>query len=80
MPACDSVNSDMYSTFFGGISLYDYDMAKDVARIPLRLRTMATPMESLTMSVVPAPATSGLKGELRIWWGSSELSAEWMVM
>ncbi len=55
-----------------------YDPKNDVARIPLRLRLMATPVEGLTMWLVPASA--GLRGELRIVWGSTELSADWMVM
>lgn len=56
----------------------EYDQAKDVARVPLRVRTLATPVESFTMSLVPA--MSGLRGELRLVWGTTELSAEWSVM
>jgi hypothetical protein len=46
--------------------------------VPLRQRTLSTPIESLTMSLIPA--MSGLRGELRIVWGSHELSAEWSAM
>lgn len=61
-----------------GQGIGDYDQAMDVARIPLRHRTMATPVEGLTMWLVPA--STGLRGELRIVWGAHELSADWMAM
>jgi hypothetical protein len=56
----------------------EYDASKDVARVPLRLRTLATPVESFTISLVPA--MSGLRGELRLSWGSHELTTEWSAM
>ncbi len=56
----------------------DYDAAKDVARVPMRHRALATPVESLTMSLIPA--MSGLSGELRITWGTHEWIAEWSAM
>lgn len=56
----------------------EYDQAKDVARIPLRMRTLATPVESFTMSLIPA--MEGLRGELRMAWGTTEASTEWSVM
>ena len=56
----------------------EYDAAKDVARVPLRHRTLSTAIESLTMSLIPA--MSGLRGELRITWGTIELSTEWSAM
>jgi hypothetical protein len=55
-----------------------YDAAKDVARVPLRHRVMSTPVEGLTMLLVPA--MSGLRGELRILWGTDELTTEWSAM
>jgi len=61
-----------------GQGIGDYDAKDDVARVPLRVRTMATPVEGLTMWLVPA--SSGLRGELRIVWGSTELSTDWMAM
>ncbi len=56
----------------------EYDAKADVARIPLRVRTLATPVEGLTMWLVPASA--GLRGELRMLWGTTELSLDWMAM
>jgi hypothetical protein len=56
----------------------EYDQARDVARIPLRLRTLSSPVESFTITLIPAMA--GLRGELRLLWGTSELSAEWSAM
>ena len=55
-----------------------YDAKNDIVRLPLRMRTMATPIEGLTMWLVPASA--GLRGELRILWGTTELSIDWMAM
>lgn len=55
-----------------------YDAKNDIVRLPLRMRTMATPIEGLTMWLVPA--SSGLRGELRILWGATELSIDWMAM
>jgi hypothetical protein len=56
----------------------DYDTAKDLARVPLRHRSLETPLESLSMSLIPA--MSGLQGELRISWGRHELSTPWSTM
>ncbi len=61
-----------------GQGVGDYTADKDVVRVPLRHRTMATPVEGLTMWLVPA--TSGLRGDLRIVWGAHELSTAWMAM
>lgn len=61
-----------------GQQVGDYDAAKDVVRVPLRQRTMATPVESLSMWLIPA--MSGLRGELRILWGATELSVDWSAM
>jgi hypothetical protein len=55
-----------------------YDAKNDIVRLPLRLRTMATPVEGLTMWLVPA--STGMRGELRILWGTTELSIDWMAM
>lgn len=55
-----------------------YDQANEVARVKLQHRTMATPVEGLTMWLVPA--SSGLRGELRIVWGTHELTAPWTAM
>lgn len=56
----------------------EYDQARDVARIPLRIRTLAAPVESLTMWLVPA--MEGLRGELRMAWGTTEASVAWSAM
>ena len=56
-----------------------YDPANDVARIPLRQQTLAAPAESLTMWLVPSTAPGVQRGELRLAWGATMLSAEWAV-
>src|SRR5947207_15896203 len=61
----------------------DYDAAKDFARIDLRQRTLAEPVESLTFWLVPAiePQTSKTfpHGVLKFAWGTTELSTDWRV-
>lgn len=62
----------------------DYDAAKDLGRIPLTVRTMAEPEESLTMYLVPdsarpADGYADLRGVLRIEWGTFDLSTRWTV-
>ena len=61
----------------------DYDPSKDFARVDLRQRTLAEPVESLTFWLVPAiePQTSKTfpHGVLKFAWGTTELSADWKV-
>jgi len=61
----------------------DYDPSKDFARIDLRQRTLAEPVESLTYWLVPAienpPSKTFPHGVLRFAWGTTELSADWRV-
>jgi len=61
----------------------DYDASKDFARIDLRQRTLAEPVESLTFWLVPAienpPSKIFPHGVLRFAWGTTELSTDWRV-
>jgi hypothetical protein len=57
----------------------EYDVVNDVARVDLRVRKLAAPMESLTMWLIPSPAPGAARGELRMAWGMTELSADWLV-
>ena len=61
----------------------DYDASKDFARIDLRQRTLAEPIESLTFWLIPAiePQTSKTfpHGVLKFAWGNTELSTDWRV-
>ena len=56
-----------------------YDAANDVARVDLRRRPLATPLESLTMWLVPSNQPGAARGELRLAWGAEELSVDWSV-
>ena len=60
-----------------------YDPSKDLARIDLRHRTLAEPVESLTFWLVPAivtpPSTTFAHGVLKFAWGNTELSTDWRV-
>ena len=61
----------------------DYDPSKDFARIDLRQRTLAEPVESLTFWLIPAienaPSTTFPHGILKFAWGTTELSTDWKV-
>lgn len=55
------------------------DAADVVARIDLRMQALATPLESLTLWLVPALTPDGARGELRLGWGLTLLSTDWVV-
>ena len=55
-----------------------YDASLDLARVDLRLRTRAEPLESLGIWLIPAPDAPA-RGELRIVWGTVEASVPWSV-
>ena len=55
-----------------------YDASNELGRTPLTSRTLATPIESLTMWIIPA-ADGSAAGEIRFAWGSREFSAPWRV-
>ena len=57
----------------------EYDQTHDVARVPLRRRALAEPVESLTMWLIPSTAPGKAQGELRLAWGSSALATTWSV-
>lgn len=61
----------------------DYDASKDFARIDLRQRTLAEPVESLTFWLIPAienpPSKTFPHGILKFAWGTTELSTDWRV-
>ncbi|MEO5826830.1 MAG: DUF2911 domain-containing protein [Gemmatimonadales bacterium] len=58
----------------------EYDAAADLARIDLTRRELATPVESLTMSLVPSTAPGMFGGELRLAWGRTELSTPFVAI
>lgn len=55
-----------------------YDAATELGRTALTSRTLATPIESFTMWLIPAPDGSA-GGEIRFAWGTREFSAPWRV-
>lgn len=61
----------------------DYDPSQDLARIDLRQRTLAEPLETLTFWLIPAvenaPSTTLPHGVLKFAWGNTELSTDWRV-
>lgn len=53
------------------------DPAKDMARIDLNQTTLALPMESMTIWLIPSRDAGPPSGELRIQWGTVSLSTMW---
>jgi hypothetical protein len=57
----------------------EYKIENDIARVSLRTRQLAAPIESLTMWLIPSTAPGAARGELRLAWGTTELSTDWLV-
>lgn len=55
------------------------DNPAEVARIDLRRRELPMAIESLSITLIPATGEGMPRGELRIAWGTTELSADWSV-
>jgi len=55
-----------------------YDASTELGRTALTSRTLATPIESFTMWLIPSPDGSA-SGEIRFAWGTREFSATWRV-
>ncbi len=60
-------------------SAMQYDAANDVARIELARHALPAPIESLSIWLVPSRAPGVPRGELRIAWGSTLLTTDWVV-
>jgi hypothetical protein len=56
-----------------------YMPAHDVFRVDLQRRTLPMAIESLTISLVPATGPGTPRGDLRILWGTTELTTTWAV-
>jgi len=61
----------------------EYDPSQDLARIDLRSRNLAEPVEALTFWLVPNPVPQTSQalpnGALKLAWGNLELSTDWRV-
>lgn len=57
----------------------EYDAKHDVARVDLRKRVLTTPVESLSIWLIPSRAQGAPAGELRFAWGDAELSTDWRM-
>ena len=55
----------------------DYNAQHDLARIDLRRRSLATPVESFSIWLIPSTQAGAPNGELRFVWGDTELSTNW---
>ncbi len=61
------------------VMLSAYSAAKDFARIPLRHTTLASPVESFSVWLIPSTAPGAQRGELRMAWDTTQLSVDWIV-
>ena len=55
-----------------------YPKETEIGRTPLTSRTLATPIESFSMWLIPA-ADGSASGEIRFAWGTREFSAKFRV-
>ena len=56
-----------------------YSDSNDVARIDLRHATLAWPLETLTMWLIPSLEPGPARGVLRFAWGTDELTTDWAI-
>lgn len=56
----------------------EHKPASDLGRAPLTSKTLASPVESLTISLVPGP-DGAPRGDLRIMWGTREFTTTWAL-
>jgi len=61
------------------VNVTPYDATKDAARIELRQSTLVSPIESLSIWLIPSTAPGVQRGELRMAWDTVLLSTEWVV-
>jgi hypothetical protein len=52
-----------------------YDAKQDLARVDMRTRRITDPLDALQIALVPA--ATGVKGVLRIVWGTVALECDW---
>jgi len=61
----------------------DYDPSRDFGRTAVGRRTLAGPLESLTITIEPDfPQVDGAvpSGEIRIAWGDAEYAVDWQML
>lgn len=56
-----------------------YDKAHDLARVDLSSTALHQPIESLSITLVPAAGDGPPKGDLRIIWGTRAFATTWAV-
>jgi len=54
----------------------EHDPAQDLARIPVRVTTLAQALESFSIWLIPSNQ-GGVRGELRMAWGTLQYSVDW---
>lgn len=61
----------------------EYDAKQDLARVDMKMRTLAEPLETLTWWLVPTPENNPSitlpHGVVKLAWGTVEASADWRV-
>ena len=62
-----------------GQAAMEYSDRNDITRIDLQHATLPTPVESLTMWLIPSLQPGPARGELRFAWGTDQLSTSWSI-
>ena len=62
-----------------GQTAMQFSDSNDVARVDLRHTMLPSPVESLTMWLIPSLEPGPAKGELRLAWGTDQLSTNWSI-
>jgi hypothetical protein len=56
-----------------------YDVSREVARIDLKQTTLAAPIESFTMWLIPSRGSGAPRGQLVMAWSNVSLATDWSV-
>jgi hypothetical protein len=56
-----------------------YDVSREVARIDLKQATLAAPIESFTMWLIPSREPGAPRGQLVMAWSNLSLATDWMT-
>jgi hypothetical protein len=57
----------------------EYKVDQDLVRVDLQKRTLPAPVEALTIWLIPSGQPGTAAGDLRILWGTTELSTRWSM-
>ncbi len=62
-----------------GANANEYDAAQDLARIPMRVKSLTEAVESLQIALAPTGAAAPLGGTLRVLWGTVDATVPYLA-